>query len=233
MSSLRHIGRSTHHRFVQEPDLSPSFEYSLKVSSTVCSSAVGACLLLLLSHLFDCLVSDNLDLSQNLVTANTKSRSLSPSPWILLLLLAASLTATALLVALSLLSRHPAHVISYYSMAILNNCPGLEVKVVSNDRPLNEFVDNESDGLCNTVTKYVEVEADGAFGIHLQFTDEYTCRFGIRVEVRLDGQKVGACLYRASQLKKTAGHTLAGKRSKIGGRWHVSDWLFSRIVLGE
>ena len=221
MSSLRHIGRSTHHRFVQEPDLSPSFEYSLKVSSTVCSSAVGACLLLLLSHFFDCLVSDNLDLSQNLVTANTKSRSLSPSPWILLLLLAASLTATALLVALSLLSRHPAHVISYYSMAILN------------DRPLNEFVDIESDGLCNTVTKYVEVEADGAFGIHLQFTDEYTCRFGVRVEVRLDGQKVGACLYRASQLKKTAGHTLAGKRSKIGGRWHVSDWLFSRIVLGE
>ena len=112
VSSLRHIGRSTHHRFVQEPDLSPSFEYSLKVSSTVCSSAVGACLLLLLSHFFDCLVSDNLDLSQNLVTANTKSRSLSPSPWILLLLLAASLTATALLVV-----RHEFSVATFFTLS--------------------------------------------------------------------------------------------------------------------
>lgn len=122
---------------------------------------------------------------------------------------------------------------AYSNMAVLNSCPGLEVKVVSNESALPEYADSQATDPHNTVTTYVEVNSDGAFQVHFQFTDGYSCRYGVRVELRLDGHKVDSCLYRRSQLKKDTGHTVAGARSKIGGRWHVSNFQFSQFVLGK
>ncbi|KAJ4378253.1 hypothetical protein N0V86_005953 [Didymella sp. IMI 355093] len=116
-------------------------------------------------------------------------------------------------------------------MAVLNSCPGLEVKVIANKNALPEYADSPETDEQNTVTKFVEVDRDGAFQVHFQFTDAYTCRHGVRVELRLDGHKVDSCLYRQNQLKKGTGHTLAGARSKIRGRWHVSNFQFSQFVL--
>lgn len=87
-------------------------------------------------------------------------------------------------------------------MAVINSCPGLEVKVVSNESALPEYADSQATDPHNTITTYVEVNSDGAFQVHFQFTDGYSCRYGVRVELRLDGHKVDSCLYRRSQLKK-------------------------------
>ncbi|KAH6639650.1 hypothetical protein C7974DRAFT_373858 [Boeremia exigua] len=116
-------------------------------------------------------------------------------------------------------------------MAILPSCPGLEVKVVSNGNTLKEFADNHAYNDPKIANKYIEVATDGAFEVHLQFTDKYTDRFGVAVEIRLDGQEVGGSLYRPGNLRKPEGHKFTGARSKIRGRWHISDFQFSQFVL--
>lgn len=118
-------------------------------------------------------------------------------------------------------------------MAVLDSCPGLEVKILSDNKALKEHADIHAANAPKTVTNYVEVEADGAFQVRLQFSDRYACKFGVRVEIRLDGHKVYGGLYRPSMLKKAAGHTCAGTRSKIRGKWHVSNLLFAQFALGK
>ncbi len=118
-------------------------------------------------------------------------------------------------------------------MAILNSCPGLEVKVVSNEKILNEYADSHARDPRNTSSSYIEVESEGAFKIHMHFTNQFRDRFGVRVEIQLDGQNVNSSLIRKSQLRKAAGHDFTGARSRIGGKWHVSDFKFSEFVLGE
>lgn len=85
-------------------------------------------------------------------------------------------------------------------MAILNSCPGLEVKVVANNEALKEHADLQTNDAPKTITHYVEVNSEGAFEVHAVFTNDYTCRFGVRIEIRLDGHEVYGSLYRASQL---------------------------------
>ena len=105
-------------------------------------------------------------------------------------------------------------------MAILGNAPGLEVTVVSNNRTLHEYPDPQVNDPENTTTKYLEVEADGAFQIHLQVKNARRNTHGIRVEVCLDGQKAGCYSF----LKMV---------SKVDGRWVMSDFKFSQFVLGK
>lgn len=118
-------------------------------------------------------------------------------------------------------------------MAVLDSCPGLEVKVISQNRPLKEYADTEANGAPNTVSNYVEVEADGAFEIHLQVANTYTSKYGVRVQIRLDGQDIDGTLIRFGRLKKAEGHTFAGARSKVRGKWFTSNFQFSQFVLGE
>lgn len=118
-------------------------------------------------------------------------------------------------------------------MAVLNSCPGVEVKILSNKKDLKEYADTKANDPPNSTTRYIEVELDGAFEVHLQFTDQYSDRYGVRVDVKLDGHKVAGRLYRASRVKNAAGHTLAGAQKKIRGRWHISNFRFSLFALGE
>lgn len=118
-------------------------------------------------------------------------------------------------------------------MVVLDNCLGLNVTIISNNTTLKEDAADQAGDEPKTVTTYVEVDNDGAFEVNLQFTDQYTCRFGVCVEIRLDRHKVYDSLYRSSQLRESAGLSCAGIRSKIRGKWHISNFLFSKFVLGE
>jgi hypothetical protein len=112
-------------------------------------------------------------------------------------------------------------------MAILDSCPGLEVKIVSNDRTLEEYRDARAEHANNSTTHYVQVESDGTFQIILQATDAYRSRHGIHVEIRLDGHKVDGSLIRLKNLHKTGGHVFYGAQSKMNGKWFISE--FGRI----
>jgi hypothetical protein len=118
-------------------------------------------------------------------------------------------------------------------MAILDSCPGLEVKIVSNDRTLEEYRDARAEYANNSTTHYVQVESDGTFQIILQATDAYRSRHGIHVEIRLDGHKVDGSLIRLKNLHKTGGHVFYGAQSKMNGKWFISDFKFSQFVLGK
>jgi len=110
---------------------------------------------------------------------------------------------------------------------------GVEVKILSNKKDLKEYADTKANDPPNSTTRYIEVELDGAFEVHLQFTDQYSDRCGVRVEVKLDGHKVAGCLYRASHVKNAACHTLTGAQMKIRGRRYISKSQFSSFARGE
>ncbi|KAG9199641.1 hypothetical protein G6514_008302 [Epicoccum nigrum] len=116
-------------------------------------------------------------------------------------------------------------------MAILDSCPGLEVKLVSNDKAFNEYRDSRAEDANNTITHYVEVESDGTFQINLQVTDAYKSKHGIGFDIRLDGQKVDHRLIRLEDLQKPGGHVFSGASHKMNGKWFVSDYKFSQFVL--
>ncbi|KAF1850025.1 uncharacterized protein K460DRAFT_381892 [Cucurbitaria berberidis CBS 394.84] len=118
-------------------------------------------------------------------------------------------------------------------MAIINDCPGLRVEVVANGNALREYNDDQAGDAPNVVTRYLEVNGEGTFEILTKFLENYAGRHGVRVEVRLDGHKVDSYLLRLNQLKKEDGHRSSGAPSKIGGRWHTSNFLFSSFVFEQ
>lgn len=117
-------------------------------------------------------------------------------------------------------------------MAILNSCPGLEVTIKCNKKALKEHADTQVNDAPNAVTNYVEVEADGAFELHLQVASTYSSKYGLRMRVQLDGGDVDDTLIRFGQLKKPGGHTFTGARSKQRGKWYTSNFRFSEFLLG-
>lgn len=82
-------------------------------------------------------------------------------------------------------------------MAILDSCPGLQVEVLSNEKVLNEHADNKAIDALNSTTNYIEVEEEGTFEVRLRFNDDYTCNYGVCVEIRLYGINVDSCTERA------------------------------------
>jgi hypothetical protein len=120
-------------------------------------------------------------------------------------------------------------------MAIINDIPGLSVEVVSNGDALREYEDVYAADEPKKVTKYIEVQSDETFEIVARFLENLNAKYGVCVEIRLDGTKVSASLIRLGELRKGGGHTYttSGVMSKIGNRWHESNFLFSPFVVGK
>ncbi|EAT87833.2 hypothetical protein SNOG_05442 [Parastagonospora nodorum SN15] len=116
-------------------------------------------------------------------------------------------------------------------MAVIEDIPGLTVKVIANGAPLDEYSDADADDHPKQATNYIEVHSEGTFEILIQFFEGFVATYGVRVEIRLDGTKVSSSLTRLSKLKEAGGHKTSGVRSKIGGRWHESNFVFSPFVL--
>ncbi|KAH4957629.1 hypothetical protein HBH77_120090 [Parastagonospora nodorum] len=118
-------------------------------------------------------------------------------------------------------------------MAVIEDIPGLTVEVIANGAPLHEYSDADADDHPKQATNYIEVHSEGTFEILTRFLDGFATTYGVRVEVRLDGTKVDSFLTRLSELKEAGGHKTSGVRSKIGGRWHESNFVFSPFVLDQ
>jgi hypothetical protein len=117
-------------------------------------------------------------------------------------------------------------------MAVIPDIPGLKVEVIANEEPLKEYDTEVADDAAKTVTKFVEVRANDKFEISTTFDDDFVATHGFLLEVRLDGSKVYSTLLPLGQLKKSGGHKASGVRSKISGRWHMSNFVFSSFVIG-
>ena len=118
-------------------------------------------------------------------------------------------------------------------MAVIEGRPGLEVTIISGGEALYEYDDNEAKTTAQTVTKFVEIGDDDNFEVLIKFNDDNTAHYGVRHEVRLDGVKVHSGLCRLKDLTKSSGHRVSGVKSKINGRWHTSNFLFSAFGIGN
>ena len=118
-------------------------------------------------------------------------------------------------------------------MAVLDSVPGLIVEFTTNGVALREYADGEDEtNSPQSVTKYIEVRADDAFGITTHVTDDFVGTNDIFVELRVDGTRVGSRGYFLAQLRKEKG-TIEGVWSKIGGIWNFSRFRFSSFVGGK
>ena len=118
-------------------------------------------------------------------------------------------------------------------MAIIDSSPGSTVEVRVNDTPLRELSDEAAEDTPKTVTKYVEVAGDSAFEVLVQFSETFVATYGARVEVRLDGNKITSYLVRMKDQKNLGGHRTSGVKSKIKGRWHQSNLIFSPFAISK
>ncbi|KAF2872366.1 hypothetical protein BDV95DRAFT_661569 [Massariosphaeria phaeospora] len=115
-------------------------------------------------------------------------------------------------------------------MAILPDCPGLEVKIVVDGEPLKEYEDDGTPAP-KSVTKYIEAVSDAKFEINYAFNKDYPHAYDVRVVVKLDGQQVDDSLDPYSTLFRDGGHTVSGATSCLDGKWFMADFRFSQLTI--
>ena len=118
-------------------------------------------------------------------------------------------------------------------MAIIDTRPGIEVTVISGDDALPEYRDTAAENSPHVITNYIDVGKATHFEVLTKFKDNNTVHYGVVIDVLLDGVKVHSKIYRLKQLEKPEGYKASGVSSKIRGRWHISNFLFSPFVLGN
>jgi hypothetical protein len=87
-------------------------------------------------------------------------------------------------------------------MAIHPDHPGLTVAFAVEGSVVKEY-DDDQPATPNTVTRYVEAVSDATFAIKYRLTDPFPIEYGVKIEVRLDGQKVSSWIITKDKIWKS------------------------------
>jgi hypothetical protein len=113
-------------------------------------------------------------------------------------------------------------------MAVLDNVPGLEVHILVDDEPLDEYEDTDQPATSDTVTKYIEAEIGKQFDLRYAF-DQTPAYEGVLCQVLTDNNE-----WHGSHLLDTRKYP--GSVSKILGRavsFVDSAWYARRFCFKE
>jgi hypothetical protein len=117
-------------------------------------------------------------------------------------------------------------------MAVLNSVPGLEVKIVVNGEPLQEYVDNEDELAPNTVLKYVEATSGAEFTVQYTITSEFTYNHDMSLRVYVDGVRAVSNVRRST--KDVRGTCVFEERRSGGGEdLFLRKFAFSELTIGK
>ena len=117
-------------------------------------------------------------------------------------------------------------------MAILQNCPGLEIEVVVSGFALKEYSD-DCLALPKTVAKYVVTQSGFEFEIRYAFAAPFPSDRPVSMIMTVDGIDLDEPLLRPEELFNSKGHVSAGPTFKVGPRWFVQKFAFSTLTTGE
>jgi hypothetical protein len=117
-------------------------------------------------------------------------------------------------------------------MAILKDCPGLQVEVVVNDWPLQEYVDNDEPEAANSVTRYIEAKTGDHFAIKYTFSHPFPVGQGIIADVLLDGQSVRRNVSFAP-LPYYPATMLSAAHAKIGTKTFEQKFTFAQLEISK
>lgn len=127
-------------------------------------------------------------------------------------------------------------------MAILPNCPGLEVNVLIQGQKAVEYHDEHEEGRTpNRVVRYIEAVSGADFGVRFELKQDVAIQkqqFQFKAEAYIDGAHVdGVCIpdrcfvyeggYRISK------YTFTGVKHTIGSEQYKRPFKFSEVQTGE
>lgn len=118
-------------------------------------------------------------------------------------------------------------------MAVLSKYPGLEVTVVVNGQPLQEYNDDDGENpQSSAVTKYVEAQSGARFWVEFRFKPPFPVYYGVQVLLSIDGKALVAhCLYANEIYQYISRWKSAGW--KRNGEWVEQRFCFSKLDIGN
>lgn len=118
-------------------------------------------------------------------------------------------------------------------MAIIDDCPGLEVQIFCNDRPICEYNDHHVNLRPKTSERYVEAQSGAEFEIHYNFTPPFPTDRAVSMLITVDGRDVDEPLLRPEELHDDTGHVSCGPVSTAGPQWFVQKYVFKRLHISR
>jgi len=117
-------------------------------------------------------------------------------------------------------------------MAVLDGVPGLEVTVLVNGAPLDEYVDSDEETSPAEVIKYVEAVSGAVFHVKYDIGSAFTVKaeHGVQVELSLDGKWVTG---HALERHRVKGSIFNGIREKVDSKFYLREMCFSELKIGE
>jgi len=117
-------------------------------------------------------------------------------------------------------------------MAIHPHHPGLTVEFAIDGSVVKEY-DNDQPATPNTITKYVEAASNATFAIKYRFTSPFPIEYGVKIEVRLDGQKVSSTVLNKDRIWRSCDQWCNGARSTNLRKNFEQKFRFSQFTAGK
>ncbi|KAF2833541.1 hypothetical protein CC86DRAFT_415385 [Ophiobolus disseminans] len=118
-------------------------------------------------------------------------------------------------------------------MAVIDGIPGLEVRIVTNERPLFEHEDRDTQVSPKTVERYIEAQSNAEYEIHYSFKKPFPGNRPVSMIVTIDGKDVDEPMIRPFELFDPKGHVSYGPISQQAVGWVVQNYYFSKINIRE
>ena len=118
------------------------------------------------------------------------------------------------------------------TMAVIEECPGVKAQVLVARRPLQEYDDEDEETVPNVTTKYIEARSGEEFVLKWTFSEPFQKVYGVRVGVKIDGDKPNSRVYPPEDLFRVGGHNKPGVGLKKDGNWYRRNYRFTALNIG-
>jgi hypothetical protein len=121
----------------------------------------------------------------------------------------------------------------YNIMAVLSDVPGLQVEILVQGQPLNEYRDRAAKTSGRTVERYVEAQSGKQFEIRYIFEEQFPTDRPISTIVTIDGKAVDEPLIRPHEILDPSGHISYGSILKSDSGCEVRKYQFLSIDISK
>jgi hypothetical protein len=118
-------------------------------------------------------------------------------------------------------------------MAVIDEVPGLEVRVVVNEQALREYEDPSAKVPSQITERYVEAQDNSTFRIHYSFQPPFPADRPVSMIVTIDGNNLDEPVTHPFDLFQATGHSSTGVIARVGENWQVQKYCFSAIEISE
>jgi hypothetical protein len=119
-------------------------------------------------------------------------------------------------------------------MAVLDGVPGLEVTVLANGAPLEEYIDADEETSRYKAVQYVEAVSGAEFQVKHCISSAFKVKGsnrGVKIELHLDGKYVGSHILLRNRIHSE--HIFKGVQEKVDNQCIVRRMCFSELEIGE